>query len=186
MSTKRVLFATFLLAIALSTAVAQSGATGGRRTIVTYDVSVISNVRNSSVYVDGELYNQTTPVTLELQAGTYQFRVEARGYLPWQQRITIDGNRTLRVELLPPTATLILDIPDEFLNYDVRNPRALIDFYIDGRQEHDTRVEVDPGYHEIAVASGGLWLSGEWYFQAGSTYTVELILRMNLARAPSR
>jgi hypothetical protein len=87
---------------------------------------------------------------------------------------------TVRAELLPPTATIILEVPVEYLNDRVRDPWSEIDLYIDGRLRNEAQVEVDPGYRDVTIVSGGLRISNEFRFEAGETYSIELILRTGL------
>ncbi len=158
----------------------QSSTRGNTRVVPNYQVTITANVRDAQVYVDGRLQARSTPATLALARGTYVIRVEARGYQTWEERIVVDGARSIRVQLRPPYATLVLEIPREFQNDSVRSPLSLIDFYIDGQLRREGRVQVDSGMHRVAIASGGLRFEGNMYFEAGMVYTLELILRLNL------
>ncbi|MFW5789315.1 MAG: PEGA domain-containing protein [Spirochaetota bacterium] len=151
---------------------------GGSRRVVNHRLTVRSNVRGADIYIDGVRRRQTAPATFTLRPDTYTIRVEARGYQPWQRRVDLDSDRTLAAELLPPTATILLQIPSEFLNDRVRDPWRQIDLYVDGRLRNESRVEVERGYHDVAIASGGLMIENELYFEAGRTYTLELIMRL--------
>ena len=168
--------------LAAGTVAAQSNTAGPRERITSHEVTVIANVRGAQVSVDGVRATQTSPATFTLRPGTYTLRVEARGYLTWEERIVVAGARVIRVTLLPPKATLILDIPREYRNDRVRDPWRLIDVWIDGRLRTDTRIELDPGYHTITIRSGGLQFENELYFEAGRVYTLEIILRMSLSQ----
>ena len=137
-------------------------------------------MRNATIYVDGERQWDRAPTTLRLAPGTYTFRAEARGYETWQERITVSGNVTINIHMVPPVATLILRIPNELLNYEVRDPWRLIDIYVDGRARYENRIEVEPGWREIAIVSGGLRLEGDVFLESGKTYTVEMLLRMTV------
>jgi hypothetical protein len=182
---RRTLAAVALLLLVATFTFAQNSAEGGRRIVSTYAVSVQCNVRGAYVYIDGERQWDRTPATFRLRAGTYTFRVESRGYETWEERITISGNQTIRVDLRPPVAVLVLRIPSELLNYEVRDPWRLIDVYVDGRLRYAERIEVEPGWREIAIVSGGLRLENEIYLEAGITYTVEMLLRMAVTESRS-
>ena len=180
MNRTRILLVVLILMVLPALAFSQSSATGNQRVIPTYQVTITSNVRNADIYVNGELQRGATPATLNLRRGTYEIRVESRGYLPWVETVSVNSNTTIRAELLPPFATVVLEIPREFLNDDIRNPFSLIDFYIDGQLRREARIQVRSGRHQIAIVSGGLRFEGEVFLEGGMTYTLELILRLNL------
>ena len=180
MNRTRILLVALILLVLPALAFSQSSTTGNQRVIPTYQVTITSNVRNADIYVNGELQRGTTPATLNLRRGSYEIRVESRGYVPWTQTISVNSNTTIRAELLPPFATVVLEIPREFLNDDIRNPLGLIDFYIDGQLRRESRIQVRSGRHQIAIVSGGLKFEGEVFLEAGMTYTLEFILRLNL------
>ena len=171
-----------VLAIGAASVAAQSGATGDRRDpspARTHALTVTANVRNAEIYIDGVRQRQTTPATFTLRPGNYTIRVEARGYDSWQTRVVLTSDQTIRAQLVPPTATVILQIPAELLNDRVRDPWRLIDFYLDGRLRNEARIEVDPGYHDVTLVSGGLKLEREFFFEAGRVYTLELFMRLD-------
>jgi hypothetical protein len=180
---KRIVLAALLLALVGALGFTQAGATGDRRDEPrprAYELTITSNVRRADIYIDGVRQREGTPATFRLRPDTYSIRIEARGYQTWQGRVTLDSDQTIRAELLPPTATVYLEVPSEFLNDRVRDPWRMIDFYIDGRLRTGSRIEVDSGYHDVTVASGGLQFESEFFFEAGRTYTLELIMRMSL------
>ena len=175
----RFAFLVVLLSVVPALAFAQSGATGNQRDQPrTYQLTVTSNVRGAEIYIDGVRQRETAPATFTLRPDTYTIRVEARGYQAWQVRVELDSSQSIRAELLPPTAIVVLRVPNEFLNDRVRDPWRMIDFYIDGRLRREGRIEVEPGYHDVELVSGGLSFQDEFFFEAGRTYTLELILRM--------
>ena len=152
-------------------------------------LTINSNVRGAEIFIDGVRQRETTPAVFTLRPGTYTIVVEARGYLPWRIRVTLDSDQTIRAELAPPTATVILEIPAQYLNDRLRDPWRSIDFYVDGRLQRHTRVEVDPGYRTLTVVAGGLRIEGEFYFEAGRTYTVGPVMSLRSsgeADQPSR
>lgn len=163
---------------------AQSGTFGDsdRQQPRSYQLTVTSNVRGAEIYIDGVRQRGTAPETFNLRPGTYTVRVEARGYESWQARVTLNSNQSIHANLIPPTATVLLRIPSELLNDRVRDPWRLIDFYLDGRLRTESRIEVDPGYHDVTLVSGGLQLNQEYYFEAGRFYTFEFF--MELSRYP--
>lgn len=175
----RAIIALAFIATVTGIAAAQSGAAGGTTQTrpSVFAVTINPSVRDAQIYVDGVLQRRGT---VQLERGTYVIRVEARGYMPWEQRITITGPRTITVSLVPPTATVVLRIPSEFLNDRIRDPWREIDFYVDGRLRNEARVEVEPGRREIMIVSGGLQFRNFFTFEAGRTYTIELLLRASL------
>lgn len=172
--------AVLIAAVATVTGFAQAGSAGDARgpSVTNFELTVRSNVRGADVYIDGVRQRETAPATFTLRPGSYTVRVEARGYQAWQARIQLESNQTIVADLVPPTATILLQIPNEFLNDQVRDPWRLIDLSIDGRLRTESRIEVDPGYHDVSIASGGLKIDSEFYFEAGRTYTLELIMRL--------
>ena len=160
---------------------AQSDATGNRIDRArSYELTITSNVRDATIYIDGTRQRRRTPGTFELRPGGHTIRVEARGYEPFETRIELTSDMTVQAELLPPTATIILEVPVEYLNDRVRDPWSEIDLYIDGRLRNEAQVEVDPGFRDVTIVSGGLRISSEFRFEAGETYSIELILRTGL------
>ena len=164
-------------------AFSQSSTRGNQRVIPTYEISITANVRDAQVFINGQLQSRSVPATLTLAGGTYTIRIEAPGYDTWEERVVVNGPQTLRVTLRQPFATVILSIPREFLNDDIRNPLSQIDFYIDDRLERGARVQVRSGTHRVTIVSGGLKFESDVYFEAGMVYTLELILRLNLLQS---
>lgn len=179
----RLITATLIFAVAATAAFAQAGAAGDARGPSTrlYELTVLANIRGADVYLDGVRQRETTPATFRLRPGVYRVRVEARGYESWEETVTLrTGDVTVRANLVPPTATVILEIPSTYLNDRVRDPWRLIDLYIDGVLRNEARVEVEPGYRDVTIVSGGLAFESEFFFEAGREYTLELILRLAL------
>lgn len=172
--------AVLALAVFPALAFGQSSSTGNQRVIPTFQVTVTANVRGAAIFVNGERQQQTTPATLNLRRGTYEIRVDSRGYTPWVGTVAVTANTTVRAELLPPYATIVLQIPDEFLNQDVRNPRGMVTLFIDGQLRTEPQIQIRTGMHHVVITSGGLRLESDVYFEAGLSYTLELILQLNL------
>lgn len=183
MRTRRMVIGFALLALVASGLAAQAGAAGDARgpSARLYELTVLANIRGADVYLDGVRQRETTPATFRLRPGVYQVRVEARGYESWEETVTLrTGDVTIRATLVPPTATVILEIPSVYLNDRVRDPWRLIDLYIDGVLRNEARVEVEPGYRNVTIVSGGLAFESEFFFEAGREYTLELIMRLAL------
>jgi len=145
-----------------------------------YDVQINSNIRGAEVYIDGRLQRGGAPVRVSLEEGTYTIRVEARGYEIFEERVRVRGNVTIFAQLIAPKAFIQLRVPDEYLNDTVRDPWRLIDLYVDGRLRREARIEVEPGWHDIAIVSGGLKIEREFRFEAGRTYTIDLLLQADI------
>jgi hypothetical protein len=178
--TTHVLGLAFVLVFLATATFAQNSTRGDAVQIqpATYRVNVTSNVRGATIYVDNVRQWTRTPATLRLTRGSYLFRIEARGYQVWQERITVSGNTSIYAELQPPVAIIMFEIPNELLNYDVRNPWRLIEIYVNDMLRYEQRIEVEAGWTEIAIVSGGLRLESEVYLEAGKTYTAEMLLRL--------
>ena len=154
-----------------------NGNSGTRQTTPIYTLTVNSNVRGAAVFVNNVLQDIRTPASIRLRPGTYNIRVEQRGYQIFQQTVTVTRNQTLFARLDPPYATVVLQVPADLLNNEVRDPWRMIDFYVDGRLRSEAQVQVGAGYHRIAIVSGGLRFEDEFLFEAGRNYTLEVILR---------
>ena len=179
MNPKRLVIILFVLLLP-SLAFAQTTTTGNQRQVRTYAVNVTANVRGAAIYVDGALQRATTPATLNLRAGSYEIRVESDGYRPWIRTVAVNNSVSLRAQLVRPFATVRLEVPREFINYETRNPENQILFYIDDQVRRGAEIQIQSGYHRIAIVSGGLRFEGDVFFEAGMEYTLELILRLNL------
>lgn len=182
MRTRKPTLLAFLLILVAGIAIAQTTGTGNQRVTPSYELTIASNVRGADIFINGELQRERTPATLTLRRGTYDIRVEARGYRQWSQTVTLTRDTRVFAELTPPFATIVQRVPDEYLNYRTRNPANQISIYVDGQLRNESRIQVPEGWHDVAIASGGLRIENEFYLEAGATYTLELILRMNILR----
>ncbi len=176
-----------LAVIVATTAPAQVGSTGssesstgGRATTVIYSLTINSNVRGATIFVNNVRQDEFTPSTIRLRRGSYDIRVEARGYEPFSTTLNLTSNRTLFARLASSSATVVLQVPADLLNNQIRDPWRMIDFYVDGRLRSEAQVQIEPGYRRIAIVSGGLRFENEFFFEAGRFYTLELLMRASL------
>lgn len=157
------------------------GATGQQQPVSrTYSLTVNSNVGGATIFIDGIRQREQAPATIRLTEGRYTISVEARGYEPYQVTVNLRSNQSIFARLESPTATVILEVPAAFLNNRIRDPYRMIDFYVNGRLRTEARVELEPGFHDITIVSGGLRFEDEFFFEAGRFYTLELLLRATL------
>jgi hypothetical protein len=123
-------------------------------------LTVTSNVTGDRIRIDGEARG-STPLSAELQAGTYVIRVEKEGFAPFEEELTLAAGdaRTLAATLVPapPPTPPVADMPEppapkvvtlELAPATVRRGET---FTLSWRTEHADRVEIRP-LGEVALA----------------------------------
>ena len=85
-----------ILLFALATAIAASAQTK-------FPLTIVCNVMDADVYVNGHLYTKTTPnLNIQLPVGTWQIGVSKAGYQDFKANVAVRvGGTTLQVNLLP-------------------------------------------------------------------------------------
>ena len=150
----------------------------------TRQVTITSNV-GAVVFVDGE-ERGTTPLTLPIAAGGYQLQLEAPGFLPFATTLTVSNQarQSYEFELLPALATILVDVPDQFLNKRLGNlgaARGQLQLFVDGEHmDMSHPVLVPAGVHLVTLLSGGFGLSQEVDLRPGIEYTLRLVLAMEI------
>jgi hypothetical protein len=156
-------------------------------------LSINANVPNAQVEINGEVRGRI-PYAERLPAGAYTVRVTAAGYADYSARVNLDRaislNVQLQQQLAPPV--LSISIPQAYLDPDNRpgdrdsQVRVFVDERMINRRELD-RIVVAPGRHAVRVTSGALSVQlGEFEFQAGMSYVIELTMDLKVrgTRAP--
>jgi eukaryotic-like serine/threonine-protein kinase len=126
---------------------AQSAAGGRSRSrTTTYDVTITSNVRGASVYVDGQGVKGGTPVTVQLGAGDHNFRVSADGYHDYTTRVNVSKAITINAVLQPLNRELRIssnvDSAQVYINGDYKGTTSFRD-------------QLPPGRYTIRITASG-------------------------------
>jgi hypothetical protein len=160
---KRLSLAILLCAVALGSAWSQ--ASGGRKTVlVTLTLNV--NAFNASIYVDGRPIKGNV---VQVDSGLHVIRVEAPGFVTWEQQIDVAKTMTFTVPLQPALVPLSIV---------VNAANALIS--VDDRMIKTNPVLVAPGTHKVSVLAPGYDPYEELVKVAGAI-TVTVNLRSALA-----
>ncbi len=112
-------------------------------------VTIESKPAGAVVTVD-EREVGVTPVTAELDAGSYTLRLAAEGFKPWETAIQVQADKPQRI------GPVELGLPDGKLT--VRSSPAQADVAIAGRYRGRTPIELDlaPGVeHEVVIQRAG-------------------------------
>ena len=138
-----------LLAFVVTTLPAQTGATGrgrgGRTTF--YDLEVRSNVRGATILIDGEEQDDDVPGTYRVESGERTVRVEADGYVPYEEVFDLTSDRTISVELEPITYRLRV-------TSNVRGATVSVN----GREQRGSapmNLTLEEGTYTVAVSANG-------------------------------
>ena len=147
-------------------------------------VTVNTNVP-ATVAIDGQTRGGT-PLSIPLAPGEHQLLLSAPGYIQTAGILVVSdqSNQSYLFDLLPALATIVVDVPDQFLNKrlpDVATARGQVQLFVDGNRMDNTRfVEVPAGTRTIMLLSGGVGLSQQVELQAGLEYTVRLFASMEV------
>ena len=112
---------------------------------VLYALTVTSNVRGSTVYVNNQSQG-VAPVRVNLRGGQYAIRVQAAGHHEHNQTIQLEHDTTVNAVLQPTAYTLGISA----------NVQGAV-VYVDGNRIGVTpiQLEADPGSHEIRIEAEG-------------------------------
>ena len=139
----------------------------------------------ATVSINGE-QRGVTPVTLPLVAGEYQLQLQASGFLALATTLTVSNQarQSYSFELDPALSTIIVDVPEQFLNKrlgDVGAARGQVQLFVDGeRMGQGGLVQVPAGSHLITLLSGGFGFSQQVDLRPGIEYTVRLFLSVEV------
>jgi hypothetical protein len=135
---KRLSLAILFCAVALTSAWSQ--VTGGKKTVlVTLTVSV--NALNASIYVDGRPVKGNV---VQVNSGPHVIRVEAPGYLTWEQQVDVPKTMIFSVPLQPILVPLSIVVNV-----------ASAQISVDDRLIRTNPTPVEPGMHKIRVQAPG-------------------------------
>jgi hypothetical protein len=68
---------------------------------VVWNVELEGLPENAEVYVEGTIHPER-PIVIDGHKSPYKFRVEADGFLPWEQDVEVHSDLTLAINLLTP------------------------------------------------------------------------------------
>lgn len=150
-----------------------------------YTVSIASNVRGANVQINGASRG-TAPGDFALEQGRYTIGVTAEGFLDFSQTITVRGPMSISAELQPATATVVISIPQIYLNSAIRDSISLIDLLVDDApvsdvEQRQMRLELTPGRHKISILSGAFRVDGTFVVEAARSYTLTVGLQLGLS-----
>lgn len=108
-------------------------------------LTVTSNVQGANVLINNELKG-TTPATINLANGVYIVAVQARGYIGYRARVTVNGPTTINVTLQPINYSLSITASANGAVVFINGRRM-------GRAPYTARLA--PGTYELRVTAGG-------------------------------
>ncbi len=149
-----------------------------------FPLMITGNVKGAIVFIDG-VQKGPVPYREILPPGNYSLSVLAPGFQSYDRDVMLSGPLSINANLQPlAPATLTFLFPQGFLGPGGRNDRNQLKVLIDGKpiQQRDfAHARVPAGRHKIDVSTGGMMLrSGEFDFDSGMSYTVELVLDLQV------
>jgi hypothetical protein len=107
---KPILFSITLLFIIIGTVSAQNAVlVNPRRTPIDFRVDFDIDVPGARIYIDG---TAVSAGNLRLPRGDYELLIISEGYREYRGRITVNGDRLIRVGMIPQSANLKLILPE--------------------------------------------------------------------------
>lgn len=147
-----------------------------------FALSFSCDVRDAEVWLGDKLVGKA-PITLVLPAGTYSYKVRARGYGDYAGSLVLSKDTRIDAKLAPATALISFDVPEAFLFRDEGNPFKNFRVFIDGKLVKDrdlSDVEIAAGMHTVKVVTGGLKFESALSFEAGKKYRISLDILLKL------
>ena len=77
-----------------------NGSVEGTPTVYSAELAVSSEPKGAEVFVDND-FKGKTPVTVPLQNGKYELRLNMPGYFEWEAQVNIEGETPLHIPLRP-------------------------------------------------------------------------------------
>lgn len=108
-------------------------------------LDIQSNIQGADVYIDGQNRGRT-PLSLQLNSGSYQVRVTKDGYKPYSVNVNLTGSQSVYANLEPAMYTL-----------DIQSNVQGADVYINGQSRGRTplSLELNRGSYQIKVTKNG-------------------------------
>ncbi len=151
---------------------------------IIYNVSIGSNVKGATVYVDGNARG-SVPVTIPLQTGVHTIRISAPGYLDVEQRLNVQRDTNVNATLQPAFAHVSVSISPDYLNPLVKEPLSLFRIYVDEtpittEELRRMRFRLRPGRRKIWVVTGGILIESTFMIAPGKDYILRFGLELTL------
>jgi len=177
----------FVLISLVPTSLFAQRSTGRGSRVRNYELTVTCNAPDATVEVysinskDVSL-NGSATFTATIAQGSYRIEVKAPNYITQTRDIELTANSTESFTLQPATGRVIILLTGEFLNMKHSNPRSLIEVYDNGTllEGNGFQYELRPGQHTIQIVSGGFMVQDTIQVQAGRTYRLEPVFRLEL------
>ncbi len=139
---------------------------------VTYRVRVNSNINGAVVYINNRREG-TAPLNRQLEAGTYEIRVESDGYVTFSTTITVGSNTSVTANLEPALSTIVLFVPEATLRPDIESITDELDIFVDGQEvENPMEFRLRPGTRRIRVETGIVVFEDVFQIAPSTTYRV--------------
>lgn len=143
---------------------------------VNYTLTVNSNIRPYTVFVDGR---QVKGNKVVLSSGAHSVIVKSNGYSNYNTTVNLNRNIVLNASLIPNTAFVSVYLPSTILNNSINGAINQIRIFDNGRLLNGFNFELTPGDHTIRIESGGLVIEGYYNFLPGNTYKIEPVMYLN-------
>lgn len=138
---------------------------------VTYDLTVTSSNRNSTVYIDGQRRGNA-PVRLSLAGGRYTVLVESEGHHPFTQVVNLSRDLSVNAQLKEITyrlnVTSNVQGADVYLNSDIIGKAPV-------------RAEVAPGRYTLRLSAQG-YLEHSQIIDITDNFNINVNMRKQMAQ----
>lgn len=184
---KKSIFLCLLLIMLIPSSLFAQRSTGRGSRVRNYELTVTCNVPNATVEVysinskDVNL-NGSATFTATIAQGSYRIEVKAPNYIAQTRDIELNANSTEAFTLQPATGRVVILLTGDFLNMKHSNPRSQIQVYDNGTllEGNGFQYDLRPGQHTIQIVSGGFMVQDTIQVQAGRTYRLEPVFRLEL------
>ena len=128
----------FVLIAFIATGLMAQSTARGRTITISYDVTITSNVKGATVYIDNS-WKGTAPYSEKLKKGDYAIKVTAKGYKDFVQSVSVSGATTVNAVLEPATVSVKLSA----------NVTAGITLNKKSSGKTPTTLELEPGRYQL-------------------------------------
>jgi hypothetical protein len=135
-----------------------------------YNLSISADVRRARVWINGEPRKGFAPLTVKLEEGTYEIKVQAQRRRPFVTTVELNRNMRIKADLKPETAKIRVIIPDEVAGRGRRGRPVAV--FLDGKPQKDLEFEVERGRHTVRVQAGNWFVEKPLSCREGRIYTL--------------
>jgi hypothetical protein len=187
---KPILFSITLLFIIIGTVSAQNAVlVNPRRTPIDFRVDFDIDVPGARIYIDG---TAVSAGNLRLPRGDYELLIISEGYREYRGRITVNGDRLIRVGMIPKSANLNLILPESaadglrvYLDGRLIYPeRGNPERYERGWIENDFPIQ--PGVRRVTLGYYGLLISREIEVDPGEQVEIRPLFDLEIRKQPAQ